>query len=479
MHLSKLFDILHCMDAEEWKRLNDYVHSPYFKVPSASVALFDYLYPLHPGFAVKKISVEAIGKSGSNLSTSAKQATAASALIKAATDFMCIEAVRADSQTMELSQLAALKAHGLTDEFDKLFNNTFNHLEKSRERNIPFFEHRHKLIESNITGFNARLKRTTANSLDAVLNSLNEFYALKALRYLCEAQNRHLVLGVPLPEVDANPLLQILEPLANTNYPYVYLFVQVYDLWNRADYQKGLPAYERIKGYLKQIPAGTLSEGEKEVAYYASGITQLWFNDGIEEAAEECQWWTEFKIKHGLLVQNGRLLPIAFRNSVAIAVQTHKSPKWINDFIKNYSPYLPVQYREKTTAFAEGLSLYLQNQYTLASRKFLLADAGNEAPFDAMIRRWHFMSLYESNPEDYGVLDNFLLAFKKYLQRNLKELHRLKDFFDLFIRFSQKLIAIHNKEDAGKLLEQLEKSAYFPGKYWIREQAKIKRPARH
>src|SRR5438128_1310191 len=91
MHLSKLTNALQSLDEERFKSLEVYIHSPFFKVPSHSVNLFNFLAPLYPKFHERKITVEIIALVAPNLSTFSKQARAGTELLERIQDFMAYE----------------------------------------------------------------------------------------------------------------------------------------------------------------------------------------------------------------------------------------------------------------------------------------------------------------------------------------------------------------------------------------------------
>jgi len=71
------------------------------------------------------------------------------------------------------------------------------------------------LIELSFNGFDAKLNRTSQNDLAPLLQSFDEYTALRKLRYLCEALSRKQVLGTAYDEAASAVLLKKLEP--NTN----------------------------------------------------------------------------------------------------------------------------------------------------------------------------------------------------------------------------------------------------------------------
>ena len=73
MILAKLTTAMKAFNEPQFKRLNEYIHSSYFQVPCASVALFDYLQPLYPEFSEKKIQSVIIARKVKNLPNDAAQ----------------------------------------------------------------------------------------------------------------------------------------------------------------------------------------------------------------------------------------------------------------------------------------------------------------------------------------------------------------------------------------------------------------------
>ncbi|MFN8297576.1 MAG: hypothetical protein U0T75_00625 [Chitinophagales bacterium] len=479
MHLSKLVDALKAIEPAELKRLDDYVHSPYFKVPLASVSLFDYLKEHYPLFSEKKVDAVLIAKKSKNLDTAGKQSTAASWLLDSIEKFWAVEDMLNNSLQYEQHRLRAFKEHGLYEQFGKAYQKAVQQVDKLEDRHVPYFEQQHYLTELSLTGYDAKRDRTRRNDVSPVLQTLDAFYAIKKVRYLCEALNRHRVIGTPKPADDPALLYQLLAPYTNEQYPYVYLFVNMLQMLLADNIATAKAHYEHVKVYLSNRKAGSLTPGMKEAMLYAQGICQSWLNTGVEEAAVESQGWLELKIKQNMLLENGRLLPIAFRNAVVIATQVGKDVAWTQQFIRKYSEYLPKEVKETELAFAQALVLYNQQNYKEAIRLLLQADAGEEAIFGANIRRYHFMCLYEYDKEDVDGLDNFLLAFRKYVQRNAEDLHQLKELFEQFIKYGRKLVA-KGKEDTALISAALEKEPYFAGKFWLRDQfaGQTKRPVR-
>ena len=174
-------------------------------------------------------------------------------------------------------------------------------------------------------------------------------------------------------------------------------------------------------------------------------------------------------MKYNLLLENGKMLPIIFRNIISIAVLNKKSPEWINQFIKDYAPLLPAEHHETNLAFANGLYNYALKKHKEAIRFFLLAQAKEEVIFNSIIRRWQWMSLYECDPSDTDTLLNHLLSFEKYLLRYKKEIQHLSNAFTRFIDYATKLIKA-NQSETDLILQELKATDAFPGSNWLQVQ---------
>ncbi len=98
---------------------------------------------------------------------------------------------------------------------------------------------------------------------------------------------------------------------------------------------------------------------------------------------------------------------------------------------------------------------------------FQLAQVKDEPIFNAIVRRWQFMCMYEQNPSNTSLLSDFLDAYEKYLQRNSTALHWLKETFIKNIFYGRKLIKATNAEKKNELKEQLNTETYFTGKEWL------------
>jgi hypothetical protein len=467
MNFEKIVKLLQALNKDDIRRLESYIHSPYFNVGTAPTALFDYLADLHPEFPEKKLEPVPIARKMKSLPTSATQRTAGTRLLKAIEHFIALEDWQSIETNVTWHQFHAMQQLQLLDTFDTEFKKELNKIDTDPEQDIDTFFNRHRFVELSSNSFDSRLNRTLHNDIMPTLKTLDEFYAIKLLRYMCEAINRKQVLGTGYDNKQMAVILKTLEPYTNEKYPYVYLFVNVYKMLATDNYQESEPYYLLIKEFIGAQSDETLPVSSVESMSYAINWCLKWSGRGYLQTVSEYLWWTELKIKYSLLLESGKLLPITFRNIITSAALVDRPANWLKKFIEQYSPCLPNEHRDTNVAFAEGLYNYLLKDYTKAIQSFLTAQAKEEVIFNAMIRRWQYMSTYEQNPEDTDLLLNQLHSFEKYITRNQEAFHQLKDVFLLFISYAKKLLQLTDKQARGKMAKQLEEETFFPGKPWL------------
>lgn len=471
MHLEKLAAVLKTFDKQRLKRLKVYIESPFFDVLPVCGILLERLVTLHPQFDESKMQPGYIGKKDRSLSTLGKQQTAGSNLLKVIIKFMAQEEWE-KSNTETFYQLKGVQQLPLADDFNKGCREEFKRLQAEPEQQVDTFYQRHMLTELTLNGFAAKLNRTAQNDIMPVVKTLDEFYALKKLRYLCEALNRRQFFGTPLiyHEQHIPTLLKILEPYTHDGHPYVYLFVNVYKMMAADSYDDYDLYYQLIKQYT--LRHGN-SAGVREAIGYAVNQSLYWSNKGYAPAGSEYLWWMDWKLKNHLLLQNGLMQPVTFRNIVS-AAQSQNDKERMSRTIESYARYLPEEHYAINLAFANGLYHYMLKNYKKAVRFFLQAHAGEEVAFNCIIRVWQWKCLYELDRNDTDALLNHLSSFEKYLLRNKTEPAPLLSSSYLFIQYSRKLLRSDTASEIAECVKELENEDRFAGKVWLLQQLEIK-----
>ncbi len=449
------------------QKLEVYLQSPYFEVPSGAALLFQYLKKQHPYYDEKKMDPAVMEKKAPALGNQKKQANAGSDLLKAVEGFLALEDFWATGD-INIHKLKAYKNHHLFDAFNKEQEHLLNEVNKQFEQAYESFYQRHLLTELGLNGFDIKLNRTISNDALPVIKTLDEFYALKKLRYHCELLNRHQVLGTPYHDDNIAYVLEVLEPFNNAAYPYAYLFLNIYKMLKTTSFEEGEQHYRIVQQFIQS--ADTLSVNLREVISYLVNYCLYWNSRGYKEAGAAALWGLEMRMRFDEIVEHGKIAPSDFRNIVVLAILNNKNPTWIKQFIDGYAQYLPSEQADTNKAFAEAQYFYYTKDFARAMSLFQQAQVKEEPIFNAIVRRWQFMCMYEQNPGNTSLLLDFLDAYEKYLQRNTTQLHAAKEIFIKNIFYGKKLLKATDKLKRTSLVELLNAENYFPGKEWFLHQ---------
>lgn len=466
MYLGKVVTALSALNKKQLGRLEDYVASPYFEVPAAPQSLLAYLKGLYPAFDERKIQPDVIAKKDKTLRTEAIQKKAGSELLKAIENFMAQEEWQQGLYDVSYYKAQALSKAHLFDLFDRECENTLNSIETNAEPDVITFEYRHLFYELRTNSFAGRMPgNNREDDLQYVFGTLDVYYAVKTLRYLCEAVHRENTFGIPCPQVDVEKLITTLKSFTNHKYPYVNLFVNAYSMLKIRDYEQSRFHYQVIKDEIQKGLREPLPRSIQEVIHYCRFWCLYWSNEtGSLDAREDYIYLVELQMNYNLFVERGKIMPLAFTNAVSNAAIVKRPAAWIKKFIDAYAPLLP-EGQKQYAAF--GLSLYYRaaKNYTEAIRHIRLAQQKEEVIFYASLRRWEFMILYEAGDTDTGQLLNNLEAYKRFLTRNADELGNYISKFESFISYCTLMLK-------GKLLKgnkAFNQAPYFPGKEWLQE----------
>ncbi len=469
-HLNKLTKVLSRLSKAQLTRLKKYLHSPYFAVYPPAVKLFDYLAPLHPAFLPHQVNIQSISAKGTGLATLQRQVAAGTRLLRAIENFLAQEQFNEKDDEITRLQFTGYRQLGLTDEAGKSFSKQMAKLSAHPDENFETLYEKHLLTELSLNGFSAKLNRSLQNDIMRVVKTLDEFHALKKLRYLCEALNRQQVLGAPGTGEPVAALFQMLEPYNHSAHPYAYLFINVYHMLEADTFENSQLHYRLIKQFAERHGP---TPAVREAMTYAINSALFWNNKGFDEAGSEYLWWQEWKRKNNLLLENGRLMPITFRNIVTAAF-SQKKPQLIQHIITAYAPHLPPGHTDTNLAFANALYHYSARQYKTALRCFMQAQAKDEAIFNSIIRRWQWMCAYECDPADSDTLFNQLASLEKFLHRNQTRLQPVAHLFELFLDYAARLLKTAGTEMPISCLTDLQSCQHFPGKPWLTEQLESK-----
>jgi len=473
MRFEKLTFALKKLTAAEKKRLTAFVQSPYFNTPHSAISLHSYLSGIHQSFAEKSLTSAAIAHAQPRLNTKAIQDKAASELLQVLELFLATEAFQKHPYRLDLCRQAALKEK-------HLFAQSEHHREKLQVRisasplqNVDDFEAQHLLTEINESGFNKKQKGKNIGDINRIVQSLDNYYALKKLRYCCEIIHREKWLPHDLKHEQLQPLLHLLAPFNNDANPYVKLFIQVYHLFSRSDVAQQAEAYDAIKLYLLQHTQNGLSSTSSEVLGYALGWVTIQVNHGRPNAMEDMLLWYSIKEKNEQLLEGNSLPSSTYRNIINGMVHCKEDVAQIRQFVEKYTPCLPEPERENNHHLAQGLLAYVQQNFDTAVHHFANVKCMENIMLNVTAKRWFFIAAYE-HWKNREALDTVLDNLRKYITHHEAKLQFAVPLTKQFVYYGYKLLKATSSTTKKEIHTQLSSEAYFPGIDWLLEKLKAK-----
>lgn len=464
MYLPKLTTTLAKLSKENMKRFSAFVCSPYFGFSAGAQKLIKFCELYHPTFNEKNFNAVQIAKKSPELSSPKTQANRASEIVLGFEKFVAVEQTAISLFPTRQLQIVGLQRFNFPELATKNAAQLLAELNNPPNESVESFQNKHFLFEAMANGIGATVGNANAHSIEKVIASLDEFYALKKIRYQCEILNRSLFLKVSAPPFNENYLISILQPYLNQNHPYVFIFFLIYKMLSEMKHDVFLRHYKIFKETTNNINHLTYKSLLSEASGYLITLTHYW----IEKEHQEYFYWIDWQIHHDAFLQNQMLNPVRFRNVVINAFLFDKGEKWLSNFIEKFQVFLPEKHKELNQEFVNGVLLLEQKKLKKAFQSFRKIADTEDVIFNCIIKRFQFITLYELDSENTEELKIFIESFTKFMQRNTNKIGPVLEANRLFIKYAKLLIV-----NAEKLnIEKLKKEERLLMKSWFIRKAK-------
>lgn len=464
MYLPKLTTTLAKLSKENMKRFSAFVCSPYFGFSAGAQKLIKLCELYHPTFNEKHFNAIQIAKKIPALNSPKTQANKASEIILGFEKFVAIEQIAASRFQTKQLQIAGLQRLNFPEQANKHAAQFLEELNIPEYESVESFQNKHFLLEAMANGIGATLGNANAHSIEKVIASLDEFYALKKIRYQCEILNRNLFLKIISPPFNENYLIAILQPYLNQNHPYVFIFFLIYKMLSEMKHEVFSRHYKILKDIVNNIHHLAYQSLLTEASGYLITLTHYW----IEKEHQEYFYWIDWQIQHDAFLQNQMLNPIRFRNVAINAFLFNKGEKWLSNFIEKHELFLPENHKELNKEFVSGILLLEQKKFKKAFQSFRKIADTDDMIFNCIIKRFQFIALYELNSENTEELKIFIESFTKFVQRNTNKIGPVLEANRLFIKYAKLLIGNSEK----LTIEKLKKEERLLMKSWFIRKAK-------
>ncbi|MCW5908891.1 MAG: hypothetical protein KIS94_13590 [Chitinophagales bacterium] len=471
MRFAKLAAVYKQLSASQRKRLSRYLRSPYFNEPPTALALFNYFESLPPTLPAPQLQPAAIARHQPLLKTPYVQNKASTLLLKAISRFAALEHWQQQPHQQRLNTLSGLKQIHWFEQYAQLYAQTNREYLSQPGNSLEHYQLQHYLTETHHNGLDVKFTGNRTQSIQPVTHTLDVYYAIKKLRYLCEQAGRSYSATNNFNPTEAACLLQLLQPYCNRKHPYVFLMVNLYHLLTSPLYPGSIHHYKQVKKYILQHSTPPLTPAVTEAINLLRHYCIKWSNRGVAEVYPEYLWNVSFMIEHRLFENHGALDPVVFSNLFNVAHKITCPPAQMQQFITHLSPLLADKHRKSRIAYANGIYNFALHRFTDAAAAFNTIDVKSDSTFTALAKRWYFKSTFESRPYTPG-LDAILAAYERYLNRHTEIPEIPLRQFKEFAKYARKLLGAFHPHEKKNLIHELNHTQPFAGKDWLLEKLK-------
>lgn len=295
--------------------------------------------------------------------------------------------------------------------------------------------------------------------------SLDKFYFLQKLKYICNTLNYKAILGKTEFVEFEEEIISLLEKSSLLDDVLISFYRSIYFLlkWPEDELH-----FQNVKSLLGKHIARLENTEFSDIVQYLINYCIKKINQSSEVYLEEL-----FEI-YQLYLKNTKekvFSPIRFKNIFLLALKMKKF-EWAETFIEEYGHKLPKEQKETTIAYNKARLFYDTRQYDRVLDTILNLHH-EEVQFNLISKVLIVKTFYEKNEIQF--LENYQLSFKAYILRNKEMNTQNKQIHLNFLKMMNKLIKLEyrSKTEIEKFKLKIASFTNLPDKNWFLEKADL------
>lgn len=379
-------------------------------------------------------------------------------------DFVVYVVQQQDYKNNAIAFYKSLQQRNLTKEVSQQERYLIQSLEEDPLRNEVHYRIAYA-VEMAIFERQTMQQQPVDTNLQNILHYSTIQYLLSLLRYACISlthQNLYkTTYQLPLLE----EALKLSEELPYSTLPSLQVYAAGYQALVHPDEESH---YQRLRDHLWKAATVLSHEEFKEVYGIAINYCIKRLNTGGESYIQEAfeLYWAG--LEQGVLLQNGYISHIAFKNMVSLGLHLARF-ETIRELLDQGNTLLHPKYQPAYLPYNEA-------QYSFAIQDYDQAiDCLHQVVYDDLFMeigaRLLLAKIYTAQSHNQ-LLESHLHSFAQFIRRkaNLSAGH--KERFLATIRFTQKVTQAYTTEQKAALRTTIEETAALPEKRWLLEQLK-------
>lgn len=470
MHQSKLLALLKSISPSEIHWVQKFLNSPFYNTHPLPIALFQYLIRYHPDFTSPRLKKEVVfkklfPKESYDAQKMRKTMYSLAVLIE---EFLVAMRLRKKQEQKEQLLLDELGGRNLYGPFARRVQNKLKQLEALPYRNIDVYKMMLELHLNYYGHIETMKQKHQASVLSSAKTYLDFYYLLENQRLQIALEGNKKIFG---HELSIPTLAQ--SKLALQNIP----SFKLYQLIKKAmTIQENTAIYDKIERLFKKEINRLGRNDQLEIIRMILNHFSSQINHGRKGFHAKMLSLYKFGLAKDLMIENDLISENTFTNIVTVGL-FEKEFGWVEQFIDNYTNFLPDTIREDAICLSKSLLFFNKKDYAV-STELLLTHSFLNALYLLNAKTILLRTYFEQFVMDQSYYDLLLdqcYAFDRFVRRNAHISKKRKALYLNFIAFTRKIAnAFLMESPMDDLAKQVKEASSVALKSWLLEKVGTK-----
>lgn len=472
MKTTKLETILLALTAAKKNRFLKFLASPYFNVNNDILGLVKLIITLQKTNKQQQRQEVFSSLFGETEYNDLKLRKLYSDSVAKFEDFLVFEAIKDNKLAYHELLLEQIHFYQLDIIQDKAKNNAITYYKRHPEKASEYYVQKYKL-EKNIFNLSSEYEKKKIKkggkrnlNIQQLNHDLDTFYVIEKLRLACDLIAWQRIFKINDRPFDIEVILRMLDRNELLSNPIVKAYRSAYLMLIGKEAKLHYEALKEITfGELNTFPSLELKEIFDSMLTFCIGKFGI---DGKFYLFEALKLY-DFGIEEEIILKEGFITPVTFRNYVVIGLRVNLFDK-IEDFIDSKAYLLSTIDKDNTVNFCRARLFWYKKEWKKVIQQLAIVNFEDSGYYYRNSRIMQVSAYYEL--KEFDTIDYTLDAFYGFLIRNKDLSENVIKPYKSYISYTRKLIKVHpgDKNALLKLKQMiLADPSQINGKDWLLE----------